>query len=167
MIKIVILFLIICYLIYSNKEGLKNCAKINNALPTPVKTLPYSNYDCHKEDFGDVKFCKKNKIYKEIKTLNKNKDELNDKIINVNRLFHNEYFDLSFNIHYEDEINALENSLKKYETIKNKYMETVDRYKKINEYIRDNDNKLNETNPELQQSYVDKMVINRKNRILS
>ena len=46
-------------------------------------------------------------------------------------------------------------------------METVDRYKKINEYIRDNDNKLNETNPELQQSYVDKMVINRKNRILS
>tara|TARA_A100001015_G_scaffold318448_1_gene438369 strand:- start:51 stop:560 length:510 start_codon:yes stop_codon:yes gene_type:complete len=169
MIKILVLLIVLLYLYWFSKEGLKNCDTVHPPyIPKPVYPIfPYSKERCHKRDFDDVPFCKRNAMIRKNKTLKKIEDDLENKLKNINRPIYNNYYKQLFNHNYSDNLSALEASIEKYNNAYLKYINLIKTYNAQNEINVGLYDDLDELNKDVQQNKLDNTVNVRKYNVLS
>jgi hypothetical protein len=160
--------IVIISLLNVNIEGLRNCDSVSPSIPNPIsKIYSYHNTKCHKQDFGNVPFCKRKSTIKENKELkNKNQDLINQ-LQYINNTTYNNYFSQNFNHNYTDNLLGLESAIDTYNNTYRIYINNINTYNKQNKINGDMYHNLDKVNKNVQQNMLDNKVNVRKYNILS
>ena len=166
MLKIIILIIVIVALC-NVKEGLKNCDSVHPSIPKPAHMYKYSENRCHKRDFGNVPFCKRNDTIRDITRLKKEDRRLTEELVNINKTVYNDYYSQDFNHNFKDDLLGLESSIDTFNNVYHTYINNINTYNTQNNLNTDMYGKLDKVNQKMQQNDLDNTVNTRKYNILS